>query len=78
MKRRNFLTNTTLAATGVATLSISSSCNPTNPKENIGVAEKTFTDNFELNEITVTELQEKNAERENDFRTNHSTLFKSN
>lgn len=58
MKRRNFITNLTLATTGVASLhSCTSNPLPTN-KEN-ELHENNFVDNFELNEVTITELQEK-------------------
>ena len=60
MKRRNFITNVTLAATGVASLnSCTSNPSPTN-KEN-ELHENNFVDNFELNEVTISELQEKMA-----------------
>jgi len=59
MKRRDFLTNTTLAAAGITAL-LATSCNS---KENKGKEdnETQKTDDFELNEISITELQEKMA-----------------
>lgn len=56
MKRRDFLLNSTLAG---ATTFIATACNPsTNQKSGESVAE-TVADDFELNEITIDELQEK-------------------
>lgn len=60
MKRRAFLTNTSLAVAGLTTtLLVTSSC--TDKKTEPVAATKTDTaeDTFELNEITLTELQDK-------------------
>src|SRR6185369_234411 len=59
MKRRDFLTKTTLAAAGATTL-LTAACNTNVSSEK--KEEKTggsFKDDFELNEITVVALQEK-------------------
>ena len=60
MKRSDFIRNSTIAAAGIGTL-LTQSCNnkPAEAKEKPTAA--TATDNFELNEITITELQEKMA-----------------
>ncbi|MGL2963937.1 amidase [Flavobacterium sp. RSB2_4_14] len=60
MKRRDFLTSSTLAAAGVATL-LATSCTdkPTENKTEAG--DTTTKDDFELNEITISELQDKMA-----------------
>ncbi|HET9430014.1 MAG TPA: amidase [Chitinophagaceae bacterium] len=58
MKRREFLTTGTLAVAGATTL-LATSCNTesTGQKENLTTTDAK--DDFELNEITVSELQEK-------------------
>src|SRR5205085_7823966 len=58
MKRRDFLTKTTLAAAGTTLLA---ACNPTVSSENKNEnpKEENFKDDFELNEVTVAALQEK-------------------
>jgi len=58
MNRRNFITATTLAAAGAASLQTVSG-NPLAEDQKSASQEKNFSDHFELNEITVTELQEK-------------------
>lgn len=57
MKRRNFIANTALAAVGIATLATSCNTKSDTPKpENNDASTE---DDFELNEITISELQEK-------------------
>ena len=57
MKRRDFLTTTSIAAVGITTL-LSSSCKNDKKNEHEKSANE-INDDFELNEISVTELQEK-------------------
>src|SRR4030095_12170882 len=57
MKRRNFITNATLAVTGIAALQ-SSIGNASPTKTENELPENNFTDDFELNEVTITALQE--------------------
>jgi amidase len=60
MNRKEFLTNTTLAAAGLTSLLIESCKNA--PSEIQSVVTTTISeDNFELNETTISELQEKMA-----------------
>ncbi len=60
MERRNFITNVTLTLTGIAALHSSlGNASPTH-KEN-KLQENNFADDFELNEVSITELQEKRA-----------------
>ena len=57
MNRKEFLTNTTLAATALTSI-LTSSCNNENPsKTSDGTAVNT-SDSFPLNEVTIIELQE--------------------
>ncbi|TAL44889.1 MAG: amidase [Chitinophagaceae bacterium] len=60
MKRREFITASTLAAAGLTT-ALATSCNPdsTEKKESAAISEST--DNFELNEATISDLQGKMA-----------------
>jgi len=60
MERRNFITNVTLTLTGIATMHNSLGNASTTHKEN-KLQENNFADDFELNEVTITELQEKMA-----------------
>ncbi len=57
MNRKEFLTNTTLAAAGLTSL-LTASCKPNSETKLAGVASDPM-DNFELNEATISELQEK-------------------
>jgi len=57
MKRREFITASSLAAAGIST-SLVTSCNNETPGKKPETAVDTA-DNFELNEITISELQEK-------------------
>ena len=57
MKRRDFLTTTSIAAVGITTL-LASSCKSDKTNEHEKSANE-INDDFELNEISVTELQEK-------------------
>jgi amidase len=59
MKRRDFLTTSTLATAGITTL-LASSCNTETPKTEQPVAGDAIPD-FELNEISISELQNKMA-----------------
>jgi len=58
MERRNFIKNATLALTGIATLQ-SSLLNASPTLKEKKLPENNFADDFELNEVTITELQEK-------------------
>ncbi|QBZ98640.1 amidase [Flavobacterium sangjuense] len=58
MKRRNFITNTALAAIGI-TATIATSCNTKSDTEKSDSNDTSTEDDFELNEITISELQEK-------------------
>ncbi len=58
MKRSDFIRNSTLAAAGIGTL-LTTGCDNNTAKENEGSVITTTGDDFELNEITITELQEK-------------------
>ena len=61
MKRRDFLTSSTLAAAGLTSV-IAASCNTKSSSEKEEKKESAvgpFADKFELNEITINELQEK-------------------
>ena len=58
MKRRDFLTSSTLAAAGLTTVLVSSCTTDSKEKKETPIAENA-TDEFELNEITISELQEK-------------------
>lgn len=58
MKRREFISNSSLAAAGLATV-VASSCNTVSTEKKEQEAANESADNFELNEITITELQEK-------------------
>ena len=60
MKRRNFISKVTVALTGIATLH-SGLSNATSTKIKNKLPENEFADHFELNEVTITELQEKMA-----------------
>ena len=60
MKRRNFIANTALAAIGITTV-LATSCNTKSNKEKSGADATKMEDDFELNEITITELQDKMA-----------------
>lgn len=58
MKRREFITNSSIAAVGLTTALAASCNNETSEKKNEVTATE-VKDDFELNEITITELQEK-------------------
>src|SRR5258706_4670646 len=60
MKRRDFLTKTTLAAAGATTL-LTAACNTnvSSEKKEEKSKDENLSDDFELNEITVVALQEK-------------------
>lgn len=58
MKRRNFITNTALAAIGI-TASLTTSCNTKTDTAKPESKDASTEDDFELNEITISELQEK-------------------
>ena len=60
MKRSDFIRNSTIAAAGIGVL-LTQSCNNKPAEEKEKPAAATATDNFELNEITIAELQEKMA-----------------
>lgn len=60
MKRSDFLRNTTLAAAGIGTL-LSTGCSGDNTADEKKVTPAASVDEFELNEITITELQQKMA-----------------
>ena len=60
MERRNFITNTTLAAIGITTV-LASSCTSKSTKDKSEAEHSKFEDDFELNEITISELQDKMA-----------------
>ena len=60
MKRRNFITNTTLAAIGITTV-LASSCTSKSTSDKPDDEDSKLEDNFELNEITISELQDKMA-----------------
>lgn len=60
MKRRDFLTTSTLATASLTTLLVSS-CNTDKPKTEEAVTTGDAIPDFELNEITVSELQNKMA-----------------
>ena len=60
MERRNFITNTALAAIGITTV-LASSCTTKSTKEKSESEDSKLGDDFELNEITITELQDKMA-----------------
>ncbi len=59
MNRRHFLRNSSLTGLGVAAISVSA-CNENNQKDNAGenTNELNFKDDFELNEVTIDQLQE--------------------
>lgn len=56
MKRRDFLRNSTLAG---ATTLVAAACNTSTTEEKVNIEEGSADDAFELNEITITELQDK-------------------
>lgn len=58
MKRRNFLTNGSLMAAGAALLVTSCNDSKTDQKKEVPAVANAAEDNFELNEKTVSELQE--------------------
>lgn len=60
MKRSDFLRNSTLAAAGIGTL-LSTGCSGNNAADEKKVTPAASVDEFELNEITITELQQKMA-----------------
>ena len=60
MKRSDFLRNSTLAAAGIGTL-LSTGCSGDNTADEKKVTPAASVDEFELNEITITELQQKMA-----------------
>ena len=60
MKRSDFLRNSTLAAAGIGTL-LSTGCSGNNTADEKKVTPAASVDEFELNEITITELQQKMA-----------------
>lgn len=60
MKRRDFITNSTLATAGISTL-LAASCNTKDEKQTIAAAPAEAADQFELNEETISSLQEKMA-----------------
>ena len=60
MKRRNFITNTTLAAIGITSI-LATSCSPKSNKDKLEDKDAKTEDDFELNEITISELQDKMA-----------------
>ncbi|MDN3676342.1 amidase [Flavobacterium paronense] len=65
MKRRAFLTNTTLAVAGLTTsLFVTASCSDKKTEPTITANTDDAEDNFELNEMTITELQDKMAKGE--------------
>lgn len=57
MNRRNFLKNSSAATIGVAALA--ASCNETAQQKKVGAESTNAADDFELNEITIDELQQK-------------------
>ena len=60
MNRKEFLVNTSLAAVGLTTLWTTACNNPSSETKPAEVIPER-TDNFELNEVTITDLQEKMA-----------------
>ncbi len=58
MKRRNFIANTALAAIGI-TAALATSCNTKSDTPKSENNDASTEDDFELNEITISELQEK-------------------
>ncbi len=60
MKRRSFITNTTLASIGISAF-LASSCTTKSSENKSESNESKLDDDFELNEITISELQEKMA-----------------
>ena len=60
MKRRSFVTHSPLAAVGSAAL-LTAACHPDVKENKIPADASVATDDFELNEITIRELQEKMA-----------------
>ena len=58
MKRRSFITNTTLATLGITSL-LASSCTTKSAENKSETNNDEIVDDFELNEITISELQEK-------------------
>jgi amidase len=60
MNRKEFFKNTTLTVAGLSSL-ITASCNNQSSETKTGEKASTPSDNFELNEATITELQEKMA-----------------
>lgn len=58
MKRRNFITSTALAAIGI-TATLATSCNTKSDTSKSENNDASTEDDFELNEITISELQEK-------------------
>lgn len=60
MKRRSFITNTALASIGISAL-LASSCTTKSSENKSESNESKLDDDFELNEITLSELQEKMA-----------------
>ncbi len=62
MKRRAFLTHTSLAVAGItSTLLVASSCNEKQPESTMASNTNAVEDDFELNELSVAELQDKMA-----------------
>ena len=59
MKRKNFIANTSLVSLSLSALALES-CNHPEPKEKGG--EENHEDDFELNEVTIDELQQKMKE----------------
>ena len=57
MNRKEFLTNTTLAATALTSI-LTASCNNDSPSKTSNGTSSTSSDNFPLNEVTIIELQE--------------------
>ncbi len=68
MKRRNFITNSTLAAAGLTTILAASCTTSTSDKKKESSSAESkddpITNGFELNEITISELQDKMAKGE--------------
>ena len=59
MKRRDFITSSTLATAGASSLLIASSCNPTDKQTKIETAINEDIPGFELDEESISSLQEK-------------------
>jgi len=68
MKRRDFISNSTLAAAGLTTL-LAASCTTGSTHKKEGAVATAENDDFELNEITISELQDKMAKGETSSET---------